>query len=163
MTMALDRFSLADNEIGILCNEYDLPKPPVGTTPGTVSIYRHGPHDILMSEDLLNLGSDKQIRKVSAHEFYHYLQQMSGKNMNIKPVRELEAESMALDWIAGNRPTLPFISRPADDYRNISSKRDLTFNFNPAYSSCGFDSTDASFDDGFFPLIKKLLGGNRDD
>jgi hypothetical protein len=97
---------------------------------------------------------------VAAHEFFHFLQQASGKNMNIKPVRELEAESMALRWIAGMKPNLPFVSRPMEDLNRVKSLRHLSMSFSPAYSSCGFDVTEltSSGDDSFLGIIRRIMG-----
>ena len=153
-------FDIAKTEIQSLAQTYGTDMPPVGTIPGTTSIYRHGPHDIFMAEELLSRGSDKQIRKVAAHEYFHYLQQRNGKNMNVKPVRELEAESMALRWIQGDKPQLPMVSRPVEDLNIVQSLRNLTFNWNPRLSSCGFDVMDlnSSGDDSLFGVMRRIMG-----
>lgn len=113
-----------------------------------------------MAEELLSRGSNNQIRKVAAHEYYHFLQHKNGKNMNLKPVRELEAESMALRWIHGEKPNIPIVSRPMEDLNIVQSLRNLTFNWNPRLSSCGFDVMDltTSGDNTMFAVIRRIMG-----
>lgn len=150
----------AVTEIQSLANTYGTGIPSIGTIPGTTSVYRHEPRDILMAEELLKFGTDRQVRKVAAHEFFHFFQHGHGKNMNIKPVRELEAESMALRWIAGMKPNLPFVSRPMEDYNRVKSLRHLSMSFSPLYSSCGFDVMDVvtDKDTGFLGILRRIMG-----
>jgi hypothetical protein len=152
--------SLAVNEIHKMASTYGTQVPQIGTTPGTISVYRHGPRDILMSEELLNRGSESQVRKVAAHEYYHYMQHnYAMRNMKNKPVTELEAEANALRWINGEQPQLPLVPHPGQDYQQIRSLRNLTFNFNPSFSSCGFDSTEASTGDySLLEVIRNITG-----
>jgi hypothetical protein len=156
----MDTFDLARTEIESLADTYGLRSPPIGTIPGTTSVYRHGPRDIFMAEELLSRGTERQVRKVAAHEFFHYLQHENGKNMNIKPVRELEAESMALRWINGDRPQVPMVSRPMQDFQSIQNLRNLAFNWKPGLSSCGFDVTElsSSEDTGFLSIVRRIMG-----
>jgi hypothetical protein len=150
----------AVTEIQSLANTYGTPMPNIGTLPGTTSVYRHGPRDILMARDLLSNGSERQVRKVAAHEYFHWLQHANGRNMNNKPFTELEAESMALRWIAGMKPNLPLIPHPMEDFNRVKSLRHLSASFHPGLSSCGFDVMDlnTSGDDGFFGILRRLMG-----
>jgi hypothetical protein len=80
--------------------------------------------------------------------------------MKNKPVTELEAEAMALRWMDGDKSPLPMVPHPAQDLQTVRSLRPMTCNFNPAFSTCGFDiaSTEVSKDDGLLDIFRKILG-----
>lgn len=137
----MSNLDIARTEIYSIANTFGIEPPEIRTIPGTTSIYRHGPRDIFMSDVLLEQGSTNLIRKVAAHEAYHQLQHASGlRNMKNKPITELEAESMALDWMSGKRDAIPLIPRPLVYARNIQDKRPLFSTFDMSISGCGYCS-----------------------
>lgn len=113
-------------------------KPPLrGTIPGRTSVYRWNPKDIMMSEVLLREGSDEQIKKITAHEWFHSDQAAKGKIMPLTFIREPEAEHAALryavDGVIENIPRFGII-HPKIFFEN----RMLTSRFMPGASASVF-------------------------
>jgi len=139
----MSRFMLVEDEYSKLSKTYGIKTPPWATTPGHISYYRHSPRDILISEDLLSEGSEMQVRKVASHEFIHFMQASSGlRNMKNKPFTELEAESMALDWMSGKKPEMPVVPHPFSNALNIRQKNSsISLSVaKPYLSACGYCS-----------------------